>query len=164
MDSQYRKERWRNGATCTRERQATDVEGWERYGSTVQLRTGHDWSSACRPACCNMELPLLLTTLGGEECRAMALPTGCTCNSHAPCLSGGQHGECRGVLWSELTWILFPDTLPSCKITLTMGNSRKSRQVLVIVIHDASETRNLELYSWKWVFACKDVETKKYIE
>lgn len=45
-------------------------------------------------ACCNMELPLLLTVLGGEECRAMALPTGCERNSHAPDLVWG------GVLWS----------------------------------------------------------------
>lgn len=43
------------------------------------VRTGHDF----RPDSGNMELPLLLTMLGGEERRAMALPTGCKCNSYA---------------------------------------------------------------------------------
>lgn len=57
----------------------------------------------------------------------------------------------------QLPWILTPDTMPSCKITLTLGNIRKSGRVSVIVIHDVSESRNLELYSWQWEFACKDV-------
>jgi hypothetical protein len=48
-------------------------------------------------------------------------------------------GECCGL---QLTWILSPDTLPSCKIILTLDNIRKPRQVSVIVTHDASETLN----------------------
>jgi len=62
-------------------------------------------------ACCNM--------LGGEERRAMALPTGFKYNSHDPGLLGWE--ECYGL---QLTWILSLDILPSCKITLTRDNSK----------------------------------------
>lgn len=94
-------------------------------------------------ACCNM--------LGGEEHRATTAHR-LHDNSHDPGLSGWE--ECCGL---QLTWILSLDILPSCKITLTRDNSKKPKQVSVTAIHDASETRNLDLCLWQWVFACKNV-------